>query len=82
MKLYDILTILAVLSVLFLCVFIYTYQVPSHINIMCYDPEIEIGFTNGLYVLKTDCTYDEDDGIWTCDEGEYKYCHEKQRYQN
>lgn len=69
----DILTVLAIVAVLTLCVVIYQKPV-SYDVLRCYDPKIKNGLTYGLYVDATDCVYDEDEGIWECNEGEYNYC--------
>lgn len=73
-NLLDILTITAVLSVIFFGIFTYTHSEPTYKSLNCYDPNIEVGFTKGKYIPATNCNYDENEGIWYCNEGEFKYC--------
>ncbi len=66
MKIVDILIVLAIVSVLTLCIVI--YQKPVSYDQRCYNPETKFNED------ATDCVYNEDEGIWTCNERKYKYC--------
>lgn len=68
-KLNDVLFFIAIISVIYLAVVvIYQGQGITYTDERCYNPETR------FYEDVTDCSYDEETGIWTCYEGEYKYC--------
>ena len=65
-KIYDILFFIAIVCVIFFAFTI--YQNITYTDERCYNPETK------FYEDMTDCTYDEFDGVWTCNEGEFNYC--------
>ena len=67
----KILIILATISVIFFIVTVYDDVYTN--NLMCYNPDVKIGFTQGQYQQMHDCNYNGDQ--WVCDEGTFTYCH-------
>jgi hypothetical protein len=67
----KILTVIAIFSVLFLVAIIYNDVYTN--DLMCYNPDVKVGFTQGLYEQMNDCDYNGDE--WECNEGKFKYCY-------
>jgi hypothetical protein len=64
---------LAILSVIVFLLTVFYIKPIDQNDMSCYNPDVKIGFTKGLYQDMTDCEYNGNE--WECDQGTFKYCH-------
>ena len=67
----KILMILAAISVIAFITIIYNDVYTN--DLMCYNPDVKIGYTHGQFQQMHDCDYNGNQ--WVCDEGTFTYCH-------